>query len=406
MGIVLGKRKGGLAEPKRQADAFEAYFGKNLLRKESGGAEERAEPWQKFGSITITVTNDCQYSCPYCCNASDLRPKGQFFALSESGGLDGQLIASVRSGIHSGTRIELTGGEPTLHPRFLGLVGALCAPGEGGVKPGSLFVLTNGLRFATPAGAREFVAGLKRAAGEGVRVTIGMSVDDHHAGGEFGAEGREGRWPELLARARNLHEAAEGLQVFHVYMVAGSKVQGGEFAQRVARSMGLKRNETRFCPYISFSALSESPATRLPLKGAPLTPEEEKRLEFRAAENYASFLMVLKGGDGNIQIEPDGTASWNPAFRGVKGAPSERGACLREKPLREVLERIARGLTDGEYAARLEEARKAVSGARPMRRERHSGALARAAGTWAGVFSRMLHPDAAAEEMVVISYGR
>jgi radical SAM protein with 4Fe4S-binding SPASM domain len=74
-----------------------------------------------FPEVKWQITGRCNYKCRHCFNALDNSPVFEEFTLSEAK----DLIAEMkRCGIQ---KIELTGGEPTLHPNFIEIIDELCS---------------------------------------------------------------------------------------------------------------------------------------------------------------------------------------------------------------------------------------------------------------------------------------
>lgn len=125
---------------------------------------DRGCPWdcgecpahrQKSAFFLFEITDGCNLNCPICLGAP--HEKGSFVSVEDFG----KMAAAVVNYAGAGQIGTLGGGEPTLHPQLLDLVGILHDRGFG-----SIFLYTNGLRIARdPALA-------KRLAEEGICVVL------------------------------------------------------------------------------------------------------------------------------------------------------------------------------------------------------------------------------------------
>jgi len=127
-------------------------------------AIEQGCPWdcgecpdhrQKSAFFLFEITDGCNLNCPICLGAP--HEQGSFVSVEDFG----QMAAAVVAYAGEGQIGTLGGGEPTLHPQLLELVGILKHHGFG-----SIFLYTNGLRIARDA------ALAKQLADEGVCVVL------------------------------------------------------------------------------------------------------------------------------------------------------------------------------------------------------------------------------------------
>lgn len=114
----------------------------------------------RVGSVAyIEVTNRCNLACSYCCAANHQSPRDMPMELLEG-------VRNFLAGLGV-TRTVVTGGEPTLHPDFEGIVGEL-------VCLGSVCVTTNGVGFPS----RRAASLLRRSPVVQVQVSIdGLSAE-------------------------------------------------------------------------------------------------------------------------------------------------------------------------------------------------------------------------------------
>lgn len=92
----------------------------------------------------VCLTHACNNRCIFCHDAKSLDDRGGMIAFD-------QLAAEIRSGIERGAeRLILSGGEPTIHPRFLELVALGKQAGYSWVQ-----TVSNGRMFAYPGFARK-----------------------------------------------------------------------------------------------------------------------------------------------------------------------------------------------------------------------------------------------------------
>jgi cyclic pyranopterin phosphate synthase len=116
-----------------------------------------AAPLDAFGRrieyLRVSLTDRCNYRCVYCMPAAGLPWLGRADLLN-----DDEIVEVVRQlSVMGLRRVRLTGGEPTLRPTLVGLVGRLRALGT----LDDLSLSTNGVRLAALAPALA-AAGLDR----------------------------------------------------------------------------------------------------------------------------------------------------------------------------------------------------------------------------------------------------
>jgi radical SAM protein with 4Fe4S-binding SPASM domain len=92
--------------------------------------------------LTIIVTHRCNQSCEFCFDASNI------LCASKASDMDMTTLDAVLEAIRAGVddpaefNVTLSGGEPTVHPRFLDIVARVSEAGF------PVTILTNGQRFA------------------------------------------------------------------------------------------------------------------------------------------------------------------------------------------------------------------------------------------------------------------
>lgn len=110
-------------------EVLQSLLGKQLIIPCEKG--EKNKPWQRyrfcdnryFPAAEISITGRCGFSCRHCFNAEDSAP--QRGELSRDALLD--LIAQLDDcGVHA---LEITGGEPLIHPNFKELLHEIAARG-------------------------------------------------------------------------------------------------------------------------------------------------------------------------------------------------------------------------------------------------------------------------------------
>ena len=132
--------------------------------------------------LDVILGYDCNLACDYCTISSQMRPRS--LATPE-------VVRALREARNAGFEaVSFTGGEPTLRPDLLGLVGAAKRLGFTDVK-----VQTNGLMLAAPGNLdRLIAAGLTR---------LHVSIHTHEREAYERLVRREGTY-ELMRRAVEL----------------------------------------------------------------------------------------------------------------------------------------------------------------------------------------------------------
>jgi 7,8-dihydro-6-hydroxymethylpterin dimethyltransferase len=127
---------------------------------------------QKVRLPVVTITSACNLDCPICYVHN--KNEGAFHMSSEE---FGQILARITQA-HGGDveLVNLTGGEPTLHPDFVGFLEQSRAAGVHRVS-----ICTNGIRLAKDEGLVERLAAL------GARVAL--SFDSFQADADYAMQG-------------------------------------------------------------------------------------------------------------------------------------------------------------------------------------------------------------------------
>ncbi|MBI3976015.1 MAG: GTP 3',8-cyclase MoaA [Armatimonadetes bacterium] len=150
------------------------------MRRMASRSLMRDQYGRELNDLRISLTDRCNLRCVYCMPAEgiDFRPPEELLA-------DHELLLLVRVAAALGTKkIRLTGGEPTVRPGIVDLVGAISAtPGIEDVA-----MTTNGLRLDSLAGP---------LAGAGLR-RVNISLDTLDPA-KFGRITRGGRVDRVLA---------------------------------------------------------------------------------------------------------------------------------------------------------------------------------------------------------------
>ncbi len=121
-------------------------------------------PWTKHScTILIEITERCNLSCPTCyAGSSPMHAK--MMSLEEFTRQVDQLVAGGKRG---SDMIQLSGGEPTIHPRFFDMVDLLFERGFHQVC-----INSNGLKLAQPAFTKRLANCMGRRAGDQVFVYL------------------------------------------------------------------------------------------------------------------------------------------------------------------------------------------------------------------------------------------
>jgi uncharacterized radical SAM superfamily Fe-S cluster-containing enzyme len=128
----------------------------------STGAD--SAPWTNHScTILIEITERCNLSCPTC-YAGSSPMHAEMMSLEEFTRQVDQLVAS---GKRSSDMIQLSGGEPTIHPRFFDMVDLLFERGFHQVC-----INSNGLKLAQPAFTKRLANCMGRRAGDQVFVYL------------------------------------------------------------------------------------------------------------------------------------------------------------------------------------------------------------------------------------------
>jgi len=221
----------------------------------------------KVSEVAINFTNYCNRHCRDCFRPF---PKARaFLAVGPDGKLDAGTIRNLQSAIGRKTNVIITGGgEPTLHPHFHELVKGICS---GDRRPQELQIVTNGTPFLTEESSREFLSKLKEAVPKQTIFSVSMSVDDNHARGTLGEYGKEGKWPELIAMARNFHHVANQLDVAHAFnctLAKGQKSKG--YDRTIRKAIGLPMQEGKVFYAFDVNEIVEGlPKRKTPLSSLP-----------------------------------------------------------------------------------------------------------------------------------------
>lgn len=141
-------------------------------------------------SLKIEINAACTLACPMCY----VEPSGSELSLPVLNGL----FAQLRS---SGTRIEILGGEPLLHPDIVAIV----AGAKARARAPWVSLYTNGIA-ATP----EMAERLRRAGLDAALVTLVSHEEKTHD--RF--VGRSGSWQKTVAGIRALHAAGIAAYTF------------------------------------------------------------------------------------------------------------------------------------------------------------------------------------------------
>jgi uncharacterized radical SAM superfamily Fe-S cluster-containing enzyme len=143
----------------------------------------------------IEIVRSCNLACPTCFSDSPLAKEVDCIPLDEFR----RRVEGVIERKGAIEILQLSGGEPTIHPQFFALLD--WAQGHGGI--GYVLINTNGVRFgADPAFAAEFDRRYRRG-----KVQLYLQYDGPQAAGQ-----RELRGADLRASRRRAIEIAGGMQ--------------------------------------------------------------------------------------------------------------------------------------------------------------------------------------------------
>jgi uncharacterized radical SAM superfamily Fe-S cluster-containing enzyme len=132
-------------------------------------------PWENHScTILIEITERCNLSCPTCFAGSSPQ-HSEMMSLEEFTRQVDQLVAGGKSG---SDMIQLSGGEPTVHPRFFDMVDLLFERGFHQVC-----INSNGIKLAQPAFTERLANCMSRRAGDQVFVYLQFDgfEDNTHA---------------------------------------------------------------------------------------------------------------------------------------------------------------------------------------------------------------------------------
>jgi uncharacterized radical SAM superfamily Fe-S cluster-containing enzyme len=126
--------------------------------------EADTAPWTNHScTILIEITERCNLSCPTCFAGSS-PSHSEMMSLEEFTRQVDQLVAGGKSG---SDMIQLSGGEPTVHPRFFDMVDLLFKRGFHQVC-----INSNGIKLAQPAFTKRLANCMSRRAGDQVFVYL------------------------------------------------------------------------------------------------------------------------------------------------------------------------------------------------------------------------------------------
>jgi uncharacterized radical SAM superfamily Fe-S cluster-containing enzyme len=132
-------------------------------------------PWENHScTILIEITERCNLSCPTCFAGSSPQ-HSEMMSLEEFTRQVDQLVAGGKSG---SDMIQLSGGEPTVHPRFFDMVDLLFERGFH-----QICINSNGIKLAQPAFTERLANCMSRRAGDQVFVYLQFDgfEDNTHA---------------------------------------------------------------------------------------------------------------------------------------------------------------------------------------------------------------------------------
>lgn len=158
----------------------------------------------RLHSVAAMLTGKCSLKCDGCVFSGRL----------ERSDLSEQAVRNLVEGIGEKDTVILTGGEPTLHPRFFDIVSMIAKK-----RPLLIRVVTNAVSFTrTPQSAEKFASSFKQAVGS-ANAELVMSVDPQHE--KSLGVGERGLQRQSLMAWR-FREACRKIGVNHVYCVHGT----------------------------------------------------------------------------------------------------------------------------------------------------------------------------------------
>jgi len=210
------------------------------------GASREKRAW-------VRLTRACNNGCLFCldadCQDGSVVPRGQ-------------VLAEARRGLREGaSRLVLSGGEPTIHPDFVGIVRGAARLGYRWVQ-----VISNGRAFAYRGFARRAVAAGVRE----VTVSIHGGTDELHDG----LTRVPGSLRQSLAGIRNLLETG-GCHVSADVVVNARNA--GQLAETVERIAGAGVREVDLLFVQPFGRAGETAGLLLDERAAPLVRRGVRR---------------------------------------------------------------------------------------------------------------------------------
>ncbi|MEE8339632.1 MAG: radical SAM protein [Xanthomonadales bacterium] len=194
----------------------------------SNGSE--SAPWTNHScTILIEITERCNLSCPTCFAGSSPQ-HSKMMSLEEFTRQVDQLVAGGKSG---SDMIQLSGGEPTVHPRFFDMVDLLFERGFGQVC-----INSNGIKLAQPAFTERLANCMSRRDGE--QIFVYLQFDGFEDSTHIALRGRR----DLLDIKRRALDncRAQGINVHPVMTLTRgiNDHEVGDFVQLAVENPALK----------------------------------------------------------------------------------------------------------------------------------------------------------------------
>jgi len=237
-------------------------------------------------SIKLEITAACTLHCKMC--YVPVRRLHLPLALLQ------KVFAQIRN---CGIRIELLGGEPLLHPDFVGIVRSA----KQIARSPFVTVYTNGI-FAGPCLARD----LKSAGLDAALVTLVSHNPEIHDA----FTGKSGSWNATLAGIRNLKAA--GIPVYTFTAIHSDNARDVRDIYRFAKEiLGVHALFYQYVPQVREDPLSIDPAEWKDLKHWILAEKNREHMRFVRKFNMltgnscsgGNFVLTIKA-DGSVQPCP------------------------------------------------------------------------------------------------------
>ncbi len=254
-------------------------------------------------TLKLHLNGECNQSCPGCYLEAPTGPSARAEELSTS-----QLLRAVREVDAPGTRLDLLGGEPLLHPALDEII----AQGRQNPNIEQVFLYTNGTLIDGPRAGRLRAAGLHTAL---------VSLHGHEPGLHDGIVARPGAWARAVEGIRAL--GAAGLRTYIFAVVSAPNLPYLELLDGLARRLDVG--------VIYFPHVARGPDDALALSGSSI----RLALRWSLSRNYVHGRelrearrcgrRLCRAFTDTISVRPDGVVTPCPfldlTLGNLKSAP-------------------------------------------------------------------------------------